>query len=296
MNYVPKTASRAEFFSSLLDLGGEAMTLLEPRATSRRAVSANPGHAAGIAAARSVALRYQHHPALKANRIAPHEWTALFQALVWQESRFNPRARSHKGAIGYAQLMPGTAAKLGVNPHDPVQNLDGGARYLLMQLQTFRSPMLALAAYNAGPGNVQKYGGVPPFKETQHYVQVIPTKYNEYLAAIGGVDALGTIAPVDAAGANLAMMGDAASVYGGNMAQEIAAIAHRLKAILSQMEQNQNPTQAWALNSYARAEMARIMTLRVRVLAANTKTVSAEALQQAAAHAEERNYMTFSND
>ena len=61
-------------------------------------------------------------------------------------------------------------------------------------------------------------------------------------------------------------------------------------------EQNQNPTQAWALNSYARAEMARIMTLRVRVLAANTKTVSAEALQQAAAHAEERNYMTFSND
>ena len=153
-----------------LDLGGEAMTLLEPRATSRRAVSANPGHAAGIAAARSVALRYQHHPALKANRIAPHEWTALFQALVWQESRFNPRARSHKGAIGYAQLMPGTAAKLGVNPHDPVQNLDGGARYLLMQLQTFRSPMLALAAYNAGPGAVQKYRGVPPYRETRDYV------------------------------------------------------------------------------------------------------------------------------
>lgn len=137
---------------------------------------------------------------------------------------------------------------------------------------------------------------MPPFKETQHYVQVIPAKYNEYLAAIGGVDALGTIEPVDAAGANLAMMGNGSSAYGGNTAQEIAAIAHRLKAIISQMEQNQNPSQAWALNTYARAEMGRIMALRVRVLAAETKTVSAEALQQATAHAEERSYMTFSND
>ncbi len=153
------------------DLGGEAMMLLEPRAASRKAVPGNPGHAVGIAAARSVALRYQHHPALKLNNIRPQEWTALFQALVWQESRFNPRARSHKGAIGYAQLMPGTAAKLGVNPHDPAQNLDGGARYLLLQLQTFRSPLLALAAYNAGPGAVQKYRNtVPPYRETRDYV------------------------------------------------------------------------------------------------------------------------------
>ena len=164
-----------------MGLGGDAMMLLEPRAASRRAVSATPGHAAGIAAARSVALRYQHHPALKANRIAPHEWTALFQALVWQESRFNPRARSHKGAVGYAQLMPGTAAKLGVDPHDPAQNLDGGARYLLMQLQTFRSPMLALAAYNAGPGAVQKYRGVPPYRETRDYVIRVLAEHDRIL-------------------------------------------------------------------------------------------------------------------
>jgi len=153
------------------DFEADAMMLLEPRAASRAAIPSNPGHAAGIAAVRSVALRYQHHPALKLNNIAPQEWAALFQALVWQESRFNPRARSHKGAIGYAQLMPGTAAKLGVNPHDPVQNLDGGARYLLIQLQAFRSPMLALAAYNAGPGAVQKYrNSVPPYRETRDYV------------------------------------------------------------------------------------------------------------------------------
>ena len=242
---------------------------------------------------------YSHAGVSKAG-LSQAQWRALLQAMIWQESRFNPFIGSHVGAWGLTQLMPGTAKEVGVAGDyrtNPYSQVVGGATYLARMLSMFDGNIvLSLAAYNAGPGNVQKYGGVPPFKETQHYVQVIPTKYNEYLAAIGGVDALGTIAPVDAAGANLAMMGDAASVYGGNMAQEIAAIAHRLKAILSQMEQNQNPTQAWALNSYARAEMARIMTLRVRVLAANTKTVTAEALQQAAAHTEERNYMTFSND
>ena len=120
-----------------------------------------------------MALRYQHHPALTQNDIPPREWAALFQALVWQESRFNPRARSSKGAIGYAQLMPGTAAKLGVNPHDPMQNLDGGARYLRAQLIRFRDVKLALAAYNAGPGAVAKHKGIPPYAETRNYVKRI---------------------------------------------------------------------------------------------------------------------------
>lgn len=97
----------------------------------------------------------------------------LFLRLVQQESGWKPRARSHKGAIGLAQLMPGTAQVLGVNPHDPYQNLEGGARYLAQQYRTFGSWRLALAAYNAGPGAVQKYGGVPPFKETRNYVRVI---------------------------------------------------------------------------------------------------------------------------
>lgn len=97
----------------------------------------------------------------------------LFLKLVHQESRWNPRARSHKGAIGLAQLMPFTAAKLGVDPHDPYQNLEGGARYLKMQYRKFGNWRLALAAYNAGPGAVQKYGGVPPYKETQNYVRII---------------------------------------------------------------------------------------------------------------------------
>ncbi|MDB6181533.1 lytic transglycosylase domain-containing protein [Paracoccus fistulariae] len=97
----------------------------------------------------------------------------LFLRLVQQESGWNPRARSHKGATGLAQLMPGTAAKLGVNPNDPVQNLNGGARYLRMMYNQFGNWRLALAAYNAGPGAVQKYGGIPPYRETRNYVRVI---------------------------------------------------------------------------------------------------------------------------
>lgn len=99
--------------------------------------------------------------------------TDLFLRLIQQESGWNHKARSSKGALGLAQLMPQTARTLGVNPQDPRQNLDGGARYLRQMYNKFGSWRLALAAYNAGPGAVEKYGGVPPYKETKHYVRVI---------------------------------------------------------------------------------------------------------------------------
>jgi soluble lytic murein transglycosylase-like protein len=99
--------------------------------------------------------------------------TDLFNRLVQQESGWNPRAKSHAGAIGLAQLMPFTARKLGVNPRDPRQNLEGGARYLAQQYRKFGSWRLALAAYNAGPHAVAKYNGVPPYKETRNYVRKI---------------------------------------------------------------------------------------------------------------------------
>ena len=97
----------------------------------------------------------------------------LFLRLVRTESGFHPRAKSSKGAIGLAQLMPFTARNLGVNPHNPQENLDGGARYLRQQYQRFGTWRLALAAYNAGPEAVERHRGVPPYRETQAYVHAI---------------------------------------------------------------------------------------------------------------------------
>ena len=99
---------------------------------------------------------------------------ALLEAVVWQESRWNESARSPVGARGLAQLMPGTATQMGVNAADPTSNLEGGARYLRMQLDAFGGDVeKALAAYNAGPARVVRAGGIPNIRETQAYVAAI---------------------------------------------------------------------------------------------------------------------------
>jgi len=104
----------------------------------------------------------------------------LLEAVAWAESRFNTQARSPAGAIGVMQLMPGTAAALGVDPADPTQNIHGGARYLRQMLVMFDGDLeRALAAYNAGPAAVRRYNGVPPYKETRAYVAAVL----DYMAA-----------------------------------------------------------------------------------------------------------------
>lgn len=99
---------------------------------------------------------------------------AVLEALVWQESRWRPRARSNKGAMGLTQLMPQTARELGVDPWNPATNLQGGARYLRKMLDRFDGDLVrALAAYNAGPLRVEKANGVPNIPETRGYVSAI---------------------------------------------------------------------------------------------------------------------------
>nr|WP_244515885.1 lytic transglycosylase domain-containing protein [Pacificibacter marinus] len=165
------TKSRSSIYASQLSvLDGRAAQQYSGSVSLKPMTTAIPG-AAGLPYTGSYRGEYLAHARTIARR---HNVPAdLFLRLIQQESGWNPKAKSHKGALGLTQLMPQTARVLGVDPHDPKQNLEGGARYLRQMYNKFGSWRLALAAYNAGPGAVEKYGGVPPYKETKNYVRVI---------------------------------------------------------------------------------------------------------------------------
>jgi soluble lytic murein transglycosylase-like protein len=141
-----------------------------PVEVGRQQANQNPGET--IAAPSAGPAQWTAHIARLAVRydLSP----SLLEALVWQESRWNPHAVSPVGAKGLAQLMPGTARDMQVNPDDPLANLEGGARYLRLMLNMFGGDLeKALAAYNAGPARVAKANGIPRIRETQNYVSAI---------------------------------------------------------------------------------------------------------------------------
>lgn len=166
---------------------GDGADPLDQEGFAALAAAPEPGQGAGMAVAlpaiRLITARYADHDALKLVDLTPQDWAYLFQSMVRVESGFNPDAVSPAGARGLAQLMPDTARSLGVAIDDPHDNLDGGARYLLKQIETFGSLDLALAAYNAGPEAVRKYGGIPPFAETRAYVVRVLAEFDRLRAA-----------------------------------------------------------------------------------------------------------------
>jgi soluble lytic murein transglycosylase-like protein len=166
---VPQPAQTANFASTLASASAPtatAATAATPTATLASTASTGPSALpAGTPYGAEITAAAQR------NGLDP----ALLAGLIKQESGFNPNAGSPAGAQGLCQLMPGTARGLGVTDlHDPVQSIEGGAKYLAQQLKTFNGDVArALAAYNAGPGAVQRYGGVPPYAETQNYVRAV---------------------------------------------------------------------------------------------------------------------------
>jgi hypothetical protein len=222
----------------------------------------------------ATAQKYAGHPGLARAGLNPVEFRIWFQSLVKQESGFSIGARSPVGAFGLTQVMPDTAKDLGIYPayyDDPMLQLDGGARYFLTQLNTFGSVPLALAAYNAGPGNVTKYGGIPPFEETQNYVVRITGFFNAYAGKITGVDQVGTFDTRDMAIAEASNTADAGLHYGMAASLEIEASLKRLRSIIERIPTTKSTKEALDLNSYARAEAVRIGLMVERVKAARIK-------------------------
>ena len=134
---------------------------------------------------------------------------------------------------------------------------------------------------------------MPPFAETQHYVQVIPERYNLYLTRVGGIDALGTIDPVLLANASMSLSAHGAGIYGDYSLVSVQAAALRLQDIITRIGETEDIHAAMSLNTYARAELARLMAIRTRLRAAHTEPLSAAALAMAAAQAREQAFLNF---
>lgn len=154
--------------------GDPAAAFSVPLGVAEAGFAAIPEHAIADPARHAAGIPSRYHAKISELAARFDLSPSLLEAVVWQESRWNENAVSPVGAQGLAQLMPGTARYLGVDSRDPFQNLEGGARYLREQLDRFGGDLeKALAAYNAGPGRVERAGGIPNIRETKQYVAAI---------------------------------------------------------------------------------------------------------------------------
>ncbi|HZK99719.1 MAG TPA: lytic transglycosylase domain-containing protein [Caulobacteraceae bacterium] len=171
--------------AQVLEIGDDGVVTVYDRPTVFTSEGATPIVTPGprpLAGVRIDALdRRVIGEAAKAAELSP----ALVAAVAWRESRMTPGVVSRAGAIGEMQLMPATARQLGVDPHDTRQNYGGGAAYLRVLLNRYDGDLIrTLAAYNAGPGAVDRYGGVPPFRETRAYVTAIMDRLSQQASIV----------------------------------------------------------------------------------------------------------------
>lgn len=178
---IPATAAHAD----VIEIGDQGEIVIHSAENRAVASGETPSPraarlSAGLDAYEQTIARAAHDQAIP---------VALLAAVAWQESRGRQDAISPAGAIGIMQLMPDTAREVGVDPHVPDENIRGGAIYLARQIRNFGNVRLALAAYNAGPGAVARYRGIPPFAETRAYVDAVLARWSTNEAGAGMVNA-----------------------------------------------------------------------------------------------------------
>jgi soluble lytic murein transglycosylase-like protein len=167
---IASASASSEAFAQVFEIGPEGVAQISPRVDAPTAQTPAATRVSGSAKAKLANVQPMLNTAGAAVELSPR----LVEAVAYVESRFGVTATSPVGAIGTMQLMPGTAKDLGVDAHNPEQNIRGGAAYLRQMLQMFGGNVeLALAAYNAGPAAVRKHKGVPPYPETRAYVAAV---------------------------------------------------------------------------------------------------------------------------
>ena len=236
------------------------------------------------------AMNFKDSEGVRRVGLDPLTWRIMFQSLIKAESAFNTTAKSQVGAYGLGQLMPETAKGLGVNRYIVEENLRGAAKYITTQLKAFGNIDHALAAYNAGPGNVRKYGGIPPFKETQNYVVRIRGHMREYITLYGGHLPDATFGGSLMSAGEYGFRSDALANYADHILAETLKSVARLTEIKNRIDNSPDLQHSQKLKTSATTESQKLQTLLLRLRAAKMEAQSAYQMALAQNQSEARDY------